>query len=174
MSSTRGWRAMLRAMKVMVLTGIFEKDDSDFRPAVFAFLESSCAARCYGGSTLHRPLAAPRASELVALEGLVVEEEATALLAAVLAMHSDDDGHILGWILFARSLSSSASSVRGDVEGVVKKADERAALEASRVLEQVGQVRWQLKSLSILLATGALDELLRRYLPVSFSSSSSP
>lgn len=164
--STRGSQAILRALKAMLVSSVFPEEDAQFVPALFAFLESCCAARCFGGATVHRPLAAPRAYELASTDGLAVEKEATDVLGALLAEHSGDDGTLLRWILFARSLSASASSVKSDIEhgvgAIAREADEEATLDASHVLEHVGQVRWQLKSLSVLLATGALDAMLRR------------
>ena len=171
--STRGVKSVLRAVKILSLGGAVE-DGMQFASLIFAFLESACASRCFTGATLHRPLAAPRAAELIAVEGLAVEKEGTEVLRVLLtAKHDSSDYNeaLLRWILFARSLAANTSSANSGfeeesaeklqtVEAVVKRADMIAFRDAAEVFAYVSQIRWQIKSLAIILTTGAISEML--------------
>lgn len=170
-SSTRGLRAVMRALKIMLLAQIsVQQDDMNFVSALFAFLEATCGSRIFAGATLHRPLAAPRASELTAVEGIALEKEVTDVLRLLLRLEvapPANDGRALRWILFVRSLVASTpttnggmqESFEGSVEGTRRKADAIAARDVAMVLNSVSQVRWQTKSFALQLATGALDEI---------------
>lgn len=171
--STRGVSSVLRAVKILSLGGAVE-DDMQFASSIFAFLETACASRCFTGATLHRPLAAPRAAELIAVEGLAVEKEGTEVLRVLLtAKHDSSDYNeaLLRWILFARSLVANTSSANSGfeednderlqtVEEVARRADMIAAGDTAEVFTYVSQIRWQIKSLAIILTTGAISEML--------------
>ncbi|CAB9526737.1 expressed unknown protein (Partial), partial [Seminavis robusta] len=112
-------------------------------------------------------LAAPRASELAAVESLAVEKEAANVLQALVSVRPSSGR--LHTILFARSLVAGATAGGGErepedvdttsVQGIIRNADNSAISDARYVLQHVGQIRWQLKSLSIVLATAALTEM---------------
>lgn len=171
--STRGLRSVLRAVKIFSRVGIMDYDDVEVASSVIAFLEATCASRFFAGSTLHRPLAAPRSAELIAVEGLAVEKEGTEVLRNLLVAKRPLPhycGGLLRWILFAQSLlakSSSDSSEKEEseetprsVEGVICEANAVAAGDAARVFAHIGAIRWQIRSLVTIIATEAISEML--------------
>lgn len=178
LQSPSGHRAILRALK-LISSSLFPADPGDMElvSTLFAFLESICSARCFAGSTLRRPLAAPRAAELIAIESIAVEKEAVDVLRALLRLErhaaGSDNCRILRWILLARLLLTNATSGKSgidedppegivrSVESVAEHAERLAAKDAALVFSYKSQVRWQVKSLTAQLAALAIDELIR-------------